>query len=99
MHEWNRQIFRFFLVLALGASLAGMAEQSTRPEKPRIRAEKARPEPIVLATVTESALPEQCLLTRRDEDDSAYRSGNSGAKAADARDTGGRSKKKVIACG
>ena len=98
MREWNQQIFRFFLVLALGAGLAGMAGQA-RPEKPGVRAEKARPEPIILATVMESAVPAQCLLTPRDEDESDPVAGKSGAKAADLRDKDGRAKRKVIACG
>lgn len=99
MREWNRQIFRFILVLGLGASLAGMADQSTRSAKPAVRAEKSRLEPIVMATVTESAFPEQCLLTRRDEDDSVADVRKSGAGTAEPRDKETHAKKKVIACG
>jgi hypothetical protein len=100
MRQRNRQILRFFLVLALGAGLAGVAGQSARSEKPSLRAEKARPQPIILATVLESAIPDECLLVPRgEEDNSATSTGKSGAKAADPRDNGARAKKKVIACG
>ena len=89
-------MFRFFLVLALGAGLAG---QAARPQKPGLRAEKARPEPIILATVIESTIPEQCLLVPREEDDSAAEARKSETRTADLRDKDGRAKKKVIACG
>jgi hypothetical protein len=96
MSQWNRQIFRFVLVLALGAGLAG---QAARPDKPGLRAEKTRPEPIILATVIESSVPEQCLLNPRDEDESAADARKSGVKVADLRDKDGRARRKVIACG
>ena len=99
MRQRNRQIFRFFLVLALGASLAGLAGQSARSEKPGMRAEQARPAPIILATVMESAVPDECLLARRDEEDSASPTGKAATKAAELRDSGARAKRKVIACG
>jgi hypothetical protein len=96
MSQWNRQIFRLVLVLALGA---GLAVQAARPEKPGLRAEKTRPEPIILATVIESSIPDQCLLNPRDDEDSVADARKSGAKVADLRDRDGRGKKKVIACG
>ena len=71
MRERNRQIFRFVLVLGLGASLAGMAGQAAHPEKPVIRAKKLRPEPIIPATVIESTIPDECLLAPRDSGGSA----------------------------
>jgi hypothetical protein len=99
MRQRNRQILRFFLVLALGASLAGIAGQSARSEKPVMRAEKTRPQPIILATVMESAIPDECLLAPHDDEDSAPPAGKSRAKTADSHDSGARAKKKVIACG
>ncbi len=98
MRGHERQIFRIFLVLALGAGMAGLAGQSARSERPKA-ARLERPAPIILATVMESSVPEQCLLARRDEDDSANTSGKAQAKADRNSASGERAKKTVIACG
>ena len=66
MRERYRQIFRIFVVLGIGVSLAGMAGQFSHQEKPVLRAKKMRPEPIIWATAIENAAPEQCLVTPRD---------------------------------
>ncbi|WP_294535131.1 hypothetical protein [uncultured Rhodoblastus sp.] len=99
MGEWNRQILRFSLVLALGSGLAGMAAHAARPEKPGMRVQTPRPEPIILATVMERTVPEQCLLVPREEADSATDARKGREKIADLRDRDGHGKKKVIACG
>ena len=62
MRQWNRQIFRFFLVLALGAGIGGLAGQAARPEKPKMRAEL--PAPVIMATVMEITAPDHCLYPR-----------------------------------
>ncbi len=98
MRGHNRQVFRIFLVLALGAGMVGLAGQSTRSERPKpARAEG--PAPIILATVMESAVPDHCLLAPRDEDDSAASSGKAQANADRKPASHERAKKKVIACG
>jgi hypothetical protein len=94
----NWRNFRIFLVLALGAGMTGLATQSARSEKPRA-ARVERPAPIILATVMEHVVPEQCLLAPRDEDDSAKDTGKAQAKSDRNTANGGRAKKKVIACG
>jgi hypothetical protein len=74
MQEQNRRVFRFLVVLGLGASLAIMAGQAVHPEKPGMRGKKKLPpEPIIWVTVIESTVPEQCLLAPRDSGRSAKR--------------------------
>lgn len=91
MRGLDRQLFRFVLVLALGAGLAALAAQ---PEKQRVAA-REKPAPVILATAYESAPPpamesgarvDQCSLNPRD-----YR---------DDRNTDKNGKKrKVVVCG
>jgi hypothetical protein len=66
MRERYRQIFRIFVVLGIGVSLAGMAGQFSHQDKPVMRAKKMRPEPIIWATVIEGSVPEECLAAPRD---------------------------------
>ena len=94
----DRQIFRIFLVLALGAGMTGLATPSAHSEKPKT-ARVERPEPIILATVMEHVVPDQCLLVPRDEDDSAKTAGKAQGKSDRNSANGERAKRKVIACG
>jgi hypothetical protein len=91
MRGLDRQLFRFVLVLALGAGLAAMAAQ---PQKQRVAA-REKPAPVMLVAAYASAPPpaiesgarvDQCSLNPRD-----YR---------DDRNTDKNGKKrKVVVCG
>jgi hypothetical protein len=97
MRNFDRQLFRFTLVLALGAGLAALAAQ---PSKPKIVAVE-KPAPIILAAAYENVRPsasdaavgariDQCSLNPRDYADSR--------PIGDKADKGLR-KRKVVVCG
>ncbi|WP_374545917.1 hypothetical protein [Rhodoblastus sp.] len=97
MRGFDRQLFRFILVLALGAGLAATAAQ---PSKRKVAA-REKPAPIILAAAFENAPPsaseavvgarvDQCSLNPRDY--------------ADERPIGDKSdksakKRRVVVCG
>jgi hypothetical protein len=91
MQGLDRQLFRFVLVLALGAGLAAVAAQ---PEKSKV-AVREKPAPVILVAALESAPPpaieagarvDQCSLNPRD-----YRDDRSSDKNG--------KKRKVVVCG
>jgi hypothetical protein len=91
MRGLDRQLFRFVLVLALGAGLAAVAAQ---PQKPKVAA-REKPAPAMIVAAYESAPPpviesgarvDQCSLNPRD-----YRDDRS-------TDKNGK-KRKVVVCG
>jgi hypothetical protein len=91
MRGFDRQLFRFVLVLGLGVGLAAVAAQ---PQKPK-GAVREKPAPVILVAALESAPPpaieagarvDQCSLNPRD-----YRDDRSSDKNG--------KKRKVVVCG
>jgi hypothetical protein len=94
MRGFDRQLFRFVFVLALGGGLAAMAAQ---PQRPKV-AVREKPAPIILAAAFENAPPtasgaearvDQCSLNPRDysDDRASDKSGKNGKK------------RRVVVCG
>jgi hypothetical protein len=68
MRHWRRQLFRFSLIVALGAGLASFAAS---PEKPKTSARVA-PEkiaPVIFTTTVTRASFDECLRPPRPDPD------------------------------
>jgi hypothetical protein len=97
MRSFDRQLYRFTLVLALGAGLAALAAQ---PPQPKVAAVE-KPAPIVLAAAYENVRPsasdaaigarvDQCSLNPRDYVD---------ARLIGDKTDKNLKKRKVVVCG